>query len=38
MKYETIDELMDRAYQAEGKTFGEIDTTGRIKILNPKEL
>ncbi|QFT87681.1 Type-2 restriction enzyme Sau3AI [Bacillus sp. THAF10] len=36
MKYETIDELMDRAYQAEGKTFGEIDTTGRIKNIKSK--
>ncbi|WP_404460858.1 Sau3AI family type II restriction endonuclease [Sutcliffiella horikoshii] len=36
MKYETIDELMDKAYQAEGKTFGEIDSTGRIIKINSK--
>ncbi|NLP52444.1 Sau3AI family type II restriction endonuclease [Bacillus sp. RO1] len=36
MKYETIDELMDKAYQAEGKTFGELDNTGRIKKIKSK--
>ncbi|WP_323856360.1 Sau3AI family type II restriction endonuclease [Rossellomorea marisflavi] len=34
--YETIDELMEKAYAAEGKTFGEIDGTGRIKNLRSK--
>lgn len=29
--YKTEDELMYKAKQAEGKTFGEIDTTGRVK-------
>lgn len=36
MIYETLDELMDKAYAAEGKTFGEIDNTGRIKNLRSK--
>jgi hypothetical protein len=31
MIYETIEELMIKAQAAEGKTFGEIDNTGRIK-------
>jgi len=36
MIYETIEELMIKAQAAEGKTFGEIDTTGRIKNLRSK--
>ena len=36
MRYETIQELMDKAREAEGKTFGEIDTTGRIKNVRSK--
>ncbi|MBM7620043.1 DNA mismatch repair endonuclease MutH [Bacillus tianshenii] len=36
MIYETIEELMNKAQAAEGKTFGEIDTTGRIKNLRAK--
>ncbi|MCR8848160.1 Sau3AI family type II restriction endonuclease [Rossellomorea sp. SC111] len=36
MIYETIEELMIKAQAAEGKTFGEIDTTGRIKNLKSK--
>lgn len=30
MQYESQEELMDKAKQAEGKSFGEIDNTGRI--------
>ncbi|WP_077306388.1 Sau3AI family type II restriction endonuclease [Terribacillus halophilus] len=36
MIYDNIEDLMDKAQQAEGKTFGEIDTTGRIKNLRSK--
>jgi DNA mismatch repair protein MutH len=36
MIYETIEELMIKAQAAEGKTFGEIDNTGRIKNLRSK--
>lgn len=36
MRYETLQELMDKAREAEGKTFGEIDTTGRIKNVRSK--
>lgn len=36
MRYETIQELIDKARGAEGKTFGEIDTTGRIKNVRSK--
>lgn len=36
LRYETIQELMDKAREAEGKTFGEIDTTGRIKNVRSK--
>lgn len=34
MDYTTIEELMKKAHEAEGKTFGEIDTTDRL--ANPK--
>jgi DNA mismatch repair protein MutH len=36
MIYESIEKLMSKAQEAEGKTFGEIDTTGRIKNLRSK--
>jgi DNA mismatch repair protein MutH len=36
MIYETLEELMEKAHEAEGKTFGEIDVTGRIKNLRSK--
>lgn len=36
MEYLTINELMDKAYAAENKTFNELDLTGRLKNKNAK--
>ncbi|MEI5908350.1 Sau3AI family type II restriction endonuclease [Bacillus spongiae] len=36
MSFDTIEELMSKAQKAEGRTFGEIDNTGRIKNLRSK--
>ncbi|MFC4799433.1 Sau3AI family type II restriction endonuclease [Neobacillus sp. GCM10023253] len=36
MEYLTMDELMVKAHEAEGKTFGEIDTTNRLDNINAK--
>lgn len=38
MIYETVDELMEKAREAEGKSFGELDATGRIKNIKSKGL
>ncbi|WP_410986007.1 Sau3AI family type II restriction endonuclease [Bacillus paranthracis] len=36
MDYNTIEELMEKAREAEGKTFGEIDTTNRLANAKSK--
>ena len=36
MEYTTIEELMQKAHEAEGKTFGEIDTTDRLANAKSK--
>ncbi|MGH0486216.1 Sau3AI family type II restriction endonuclease [Bacillus mycoides] len=36
MDYTTIEELMKKAHEAEGKTFGEIDTTDRLANAKSK--
>lgn len=36
MEYLTMDELLDKAYAAEGKTFREIDSTDRLKSKGSK--
>ncbi|MED1401965.1 Sau3AI family type II restriction endonuclease [Bacillus mycoides] len=36
MDYTTIEELMQKAHEAEGKTFGEIDTTDRLANAKSK--
>lgn len=36
MIYKTTEELMEKVQEAEGKTFGEIDTTGRLSNKRSK--
>ncbi|WP_212934573.1 Sau3AI family type II restriction endonuclease [Bacillus hominis] len=36
MDYTTVEELMQKAHEAEGKTFGEIDTTDRLTNAKSK--
>lgn len=36
MDYTTIEELMKKAHEAEGKTFGEIDSTNRLANAKSK--